>query len=315
MSAFGFIDSLLDKGRNEGSNAHSVLSVLHVIGFKLVIQDLIILYEAEIRVSVFGGIFCAMALWELFAPRRSLQVSKFVRWSSNMGILVINTIILRLVFPAAAIGVSVFAASHNWGFFNILAWPIWVEVLLSVIVLDMVIYSQHVMFHAVPSLWRVHRIHHADVDFDVSTGVRFHPIEILLSMLIKMVAVCVLGAPALAVIVFEVLLNGTSMFNHGNVRLPQLIDKFVRLVLVTPDMHRVHHSVVVGETNSNFGFNLSCWDRVFGTYQAVPAAGHESMIVGLEEFRELRRQSLWHLLLMPLMDKTGTYPFGRRESE
>ena len=315
MSAFESIDSSLDKGSENERNTHSVLSVPNVIGCKLVMQDLIILYEVEIRVSVFGGIFFAMALWELVAPRRSLQVSKFVRWSSNIGILVINTIILRLAFPAAAIGVSVFAASHNWGLFNVLTWPVWVEVLLSVIVLDLVIYSQHVMFHAVPSLWRVHRIHHADIDFDVSTGVRFHPIEILLSMLIKMVAVCVLGAGPLAVIVFELLLNGTSMFNHGNVRLPQLIDKFVRLVLVTPDMHRVHHSLVVGETNSNFGFNLSCWDRVFGTYQAVPGAGHESMIVGLEAFRELRRQSLWDLLLMPLMDERGTYPFGRRESE
>ena len=273
------------------------------------------MHEAQIRVCVFAGIFAAIALWELIAPRRFLQVSRIVRWANNLGIVVINTIILRLLFPTAAVGAAIFATSYNFGIFNFVLWPIWIEVLFSLIVLDLLIYAQHVMFHAFPTLWRVHRIHHADVDFDVSTGVRFHPIEILLSMLIKMVAVCVLGAPALAVIVFEVLLNGTSMFNHGNVRLPQLIDKFVRLVLVTPDMHRVHHSVVVGETNSNFGFNLSCWDRVFGTYQAVPAAGHESMIVGLEEFRELRRQSLWHLLLMPLMDKRGTYPFGRRESE
>jgi len=280
-----------------------VLSLPKGIGRNLGMQNFIIMHEAQIRVCVFAGIFAAIALWELIAPRRVLQVSKIVRWANNLGIVVINTIILRLLFPTAAVGAAIFATSYNFGIFNFVLWPIWIEVLFSLIVLDLLIYAQHVMFHAFPTLWRVHRIHHADVDFDVSTGVRFHPIEILLSMMIKMAAICVLGAGPLAVIIFEVLLNGTSMFNHGNIKLPQLTDKWVRFVLVTPDMHRVHHSVIAEETDRNFGFNLSCWDRIFGTYKAQPYAGHRNMAVGLEQFREPWMQSLWKLILMPILNE------------
>tara|TARA_B100000315_G_scaffold176253_1_gene164755 strand:+ start:656 stop:1495 length:840 start_codon:yes stop_codon:yes gene_type:complete len=265
--------------------------------------NFIIMHEVQIRVGVFAGIFAAIALWELIAPRRVLQVSKIVRWANNLGIVVINTIILRLLFPTAAVGAAIFAASYNFGIFNFVLWPVWIEALFSLIVLDLLIYVQHVMFHAFPALWRVHRIHHADVDFDVSTGVRFHPIEILASMMIKMAAIGVLGAAPLVVIIFEVLLNGTSMFNHGNIKLPQLVDKWVRFVLVTPDMHRVHHSVIAEETDRNFGFNLSCWDRIFGTYKAQPDAGHRNMAVGLEQFREPRMQSLWKLVLMPILNE------------
>ena len=195
-------------------------------------QSIIVLYEAEIRACVFGGIFFAMAIWELVAPRRSLQISKLVRWSCNMGIVVINTVMLRLIFPAAAVGASVFAASHNWGVFNVISLPLWVEVSLSLILLDLLIYGQHRMFHAVPVFWRIHKVHHADPDFDVTTGVRFHPVEILLSMCVKMVAVIFLGAGVFAVIVFESLLNATSMFNHGNVRLAPSVDKWVRKILI-----------------------------------------------------------------------------------
>ena len=280
-----------------------VLSLPKGIGCNLEMQNFIIMHEAQIRVCVFAGIFAAIALWELIAPRRFLQVSRIFRWANNLGIVVINTIILRLLFPAAAVGAAIFATSYNFGLFNFVLWPIWIEVLFSLIVLDLLIYAQHVMFHAFPTLWRVHRIHHADVDFDVSTGVRFHPIEILLSMMIKMAAIVVLGAAPLAVIIFEVLLNGTSMFNHGNIKLPQLVDKWVRFVLVTPDMHRVHHSVIAEETDRNFGFNLSCWDRIFGTYKAQPYAGHRNMAVGLEQFREPRMQSLWKLILMPILNE------------
>lgn len=274
-------------------------------------HSIIVLYEAEIRMCVFGGIFFAMAIWELIAPRRSLQISKLVRWSCNIGIVIINTVMLRLIFPAATVGVSVFAASHNWGVFNAVEWPIWVEVLLSLVLLDLLIYCQHVMFHAVPVFWRIHKVHHADLDFDVSTGVRFHPAEILLSMLVKIVAVIILGAGVFAVIVFEALLNATSMFNHGNVRLAPYVDNLVRKILVTPDMHRVHHSVVIDETNSNFGFNLAIWDRLFGTYRAAPSLAHESMNIGLEKYGKQHRQSLWSLLLMPLRGEPGTSPFGR----
>ena len=280
-----------------------VLSLPKGIGCNLEMQNFIIMHEAQIRVCVFAGIFAAIALWELIAPRRFLQVSRIFRWANNLGIVVINTIILRLLFPAAAVGAAIFATSYNFGLFNFVLWPIWIEVLFSLIVLDLLIYAQHVMFHVFPTLWRVHRIHHADVDFDVSTGVRFHPIEILLSMMIKMAAIVVLGAAPLAVIIFEVLLNGTSMFNHGNIKLPQLADKWVRFVLVTPDMHRVHHSVIAEETDRNFGFNLSCWDRIFGTYKAQPYAGHRNMAVGLEQFREPRMQSLWKLILMPILNE------------
>ena len=279
------------------------------------VQSLIVLYEAEIRVCVFGSIFFAMASWELIAPRRSLQISKLVRWSCNIGIVVVNTVILRLIFPAATVGASVFAASHNWGVFNAVAWPIWVEVSLSLVLLDLLIYCQHVMFHAVPMFWRIHKVHHADLDFDVSTGVRFHPAEILFSMFVKMIAVVFLGAGVLTVIVFESLLNATSMFNHGNVRLAPAVDKWVRKIVVTPDMHRVHHSVVIDETNSNFGFNLAFWDRLFGTYRAAPNMAHETMNIGLETFGEEYRQSLWSLLLMPLRDEQDAPPFGRGGGE
>ena len=197
-----------------------------------------------------------------------------------------NTVVVRLLVPLAPVALALLAAERGWGLLNLVALPFWFEVALSVIVLDFVIYLQHVMFHAVPALWRLHRMHHADLDFDVTTGSRFHPVEILLSVLLKMAAVVVIGPPAAAVLIFEVLLNGTSMFNHGNVRLPVSLDRVLRWFVVTPDMHRVHHSDIPAETNSNFGFNLPWWDRLFGTYRAQPALGHENMTIGLDTFRE-----------------------------
>ena len=268
-------------------------------------HDLIVEFEQHVRLSAFLGVFVLVALWEIAAPRRPLQASKVVRWTSNIGIVVLDTVLVRLVFPVAAAGVAAVAGSLGWGLFNVLAWPMWVEVLLAVVVLDLVIYGQHVMFHAVPGLWRLHMVHHADMDFDLTTGVRFHPFEILLSMVIKMAAITALGAAPLAVILFEIVLSATSIFNHGNVVLPAALDRLLRLVVVTPDMHRVHHSVVANETNSNFGFNLPWWDRLFGTYRAQPAAGHERMSIGLAQFRDPRRQWLWHMLALPFTGAGG----------
>ncbi len=230
--------------------------------------------------------------------------------------MVLDTLAVRFLIPLGAMGAAVLAQQHGWGLFNNLALPEWLAAALSVVALDLAIYLQHVMFHAVPLLWRLHMVHHADLDFDVTTGVRFHVLEILLSMLIKMAVVLLLGAPAVGVLAFEVLLNATSMFNHGNVRLPAWLDRILRLFVVTPEMHRVHHSVHVRETNSNFGFNLPWWDFLFGTYKGQPADGHEGMTVGLEQFRDERRADRLHwMLLLPFLGRPGDYPVNRRGAD
>ncbi|MGC2823500.1 MAG: sterol desaturase family protein [Pseudolabrys sp.] len=272
-------------------------------------------YEPYIRLGAFGGVFAVMAIWELFGPRRKQAIRRGWRWPNNLGVVAVNTLLVRLVFPTTAVGLSLLAETRGWGLFNLMAFPAWVGVVSSVVVLDLAIYLQHVLFHAVPSLWRLHRMHHADLEFDVSTGLRFHPIEILLSMLIKFTVVAALGAPAVAVLIFEVLLNATSMFNHGNVRIPTGLDRMLRWIVVTPDMHRVHHSILSRETNSNFGFNLPWWDRLFGTYRAQPTAGHDDMTIGIEQFREPRELGLDRMLLQPFRGGTGRYPLGRREGE
>ena len=271
-------------------------------------------YEPLIRLGSFAGIFAAMALWELLAPRRRQAIGRSRRWPSNLGIVALNTLLVRLVFPVAAVGVALLAETRGWGLFRVLPAPASLAVIASVILLDLAIYFQHVLFHAVPVLWRLHRMHHTDLEFDVSTGARFHPFEIVLSMVIKLGVVAALGAPAAAVLIFEVLLNATSMFNHGNVRVPMQLDGVLRWVVVTPDMHRVHHSVVPRETNSNFGFNLPWWDRLFGTYRAQPAAGHEGMTIGIEQFREPRELRLDRMLMQPFRDDDRSYALGRRES-
>lgn len=267
--------------------------------------------EPVLRLAAFFGIFLAVASWEVLAPRRKLNFTRTRRWPSNLGIVALNTLILRLVFPAAAVGVAVLAQAKGFGLFNSFPVPYAVAVVVSVIALDLIIYLQHVLVHAVPALWRLHRMHHADLDYDVTTGARFHPIEIVLSMLIKLASVSALGAPPVAVLIFEVLLNATAMFNHGNVRLPRGIDRLLRLVVVTPDMHRVHHSVIVDETNSNFGFNLPWWDRLFGTYRDQPALGHEGMTIGIEQFRTSADLRLDRMLIQPLRGETGDYPITR----
>ncbi len=277
-------------------------------------DNFIATYETTIRLGAFFGIFSVMALWELLAPRRVLTQSKSARWMNNIALVIVNTVVVRIVFPTAAIGVAAYATEQQWGLFNQVNSPAWLAVIVSVVLLDGLIYMQHVMFHAVPAFWRLHRVHHADMDFDVTTGARFHTIEIVLSMLIKFAAILLLGPPLAAVVIFEVLLNATSMFNHSNVRLPLELDRLLRVFIVTPDMHRVHHSHYAHETNSNFGFSLSLWDRLFGTYRAQPDDGHENMVIGIDTFRDSKQCiPLYRLLLMPFWGTVTDYAINRRK--
>jgi sterol desaturase/sphingolipid hydroxylase (fatty acid hydroxylase superfamily) len=278
-------------------------------------SDLILSNEPMIRMGFFLGILLAMAIWEVAAPRRRREIPRLLRWSSNLGVVVIDTLLVRLTFPIVAVGLAIIAEQRGWGLFNILDVPGWVAFVVSVLALDLAIYLQHVMFHAVPALWRLHRMHHADLEFDVTTGLRFHPIEILLSMGIKLAVVAVLGPPAVAVLVFEVLLNATAMFNHSNIAIPPAIDRVLRMIVVTPDMHRVHHSIHPSETNSNFGFNLPWWDRLLGTYRPQPREGHEAMTIGIEQFRTRRDLWLDRMLVQPLRGPASGYPINREEEE
>lgn len=277
-------------------------------------DEFILSNEIAIRLACFFGVFLVMASWEVLAPRRVLKLSKLMRWANNLGLVAFNSFLLRLLFPAAAVGVAALAADNDWGLMNYYDVPFVIAVVLSVIAMDCVIYLQHVMVHAVPLLWRLHRVHHADPDFDVTTGARFHPIEIILSMLIKFATIVLLGAPVLAVIVFEIVLNAMAMFNHSNIRLPGVIDKALRFLVVTPDMHRVHHSVEDDEANSNFGFNLSWWDRLFGTYRDQPRAGHEAMHIGIHHYDDPKLVSwLSGMLKLPFIGKITAYAINRRQ--
>jgi sterol desaturase/sphingolipid hydroxylase (fatty acid hydroxylase superfamily) len=277
-------------------------------------SELVLSNEPVIRIAAFLGVLIAMAAWEVAAPRRSRAIPRAVRWTSNLGIVGIDTILVRLSFPVPAVGLAVVAEERGWGLLNSVDVPVWLTVVVSVLALDLAIYLQHVMFHAVPAFWRLHRMHHADLEFDVTTGLRFHPVEILLSMGIKLAVVAVLGPPAVAVLVFEVLLNATSMFNHGNVRIPPGVDRVLRWLVVTPDMHRVHHSIHPHETNSNFGFNLPWWDRLLGTYRAQPRDGHEAMTIGIEQFRTRRDLWLDRMLIQPLLGPASGYPINRERA-
>ena len=280
----------------------------------MTIYEFITENEKPIRLSFFIGTLAIMALWEIIAPKRALTVSKALRWTNNLGLVFFNSFILRLLFPAAAVGVAAFASEHGWGLLNYYSIPFALSVVISIIAMDFIIYLQHVLVHAVPVLWRLHRVHHADLDYDVTTGARFHTLEIILSMLIKFATIVVLGPPVVAVIIFEVTLNAMAMFNHGNVGLPKALDKMLRWFIVTPDMHRVHHSVEDDETNSNFGFNLSWWDRLFGTYRDQPRGGHQGMKIGIHKFTDVK-QTNWitGMLAIPFMGKMSGYVINRRE--
>ncbi|WP_298856106.1 sterol desaturase family protein [uncultured Ruegeria sp.] len=264
-------------------------------------SDTILAAEPTIRLVAFLGILAVMALWEVAAPRRRREIPRVVRWTNNLALVVLDTAILRLTFPILAVGLAVMAEDRGWGLFNNIDVPVWVAIAVSMLLLDLAIYLQHVMFHAVPGLWRLHRMHHADLDFDATTGLRFHPLEILISMGIKLAVVAALGPPAVAVLLFEVVLNATALFNHANIDLPRPLDRILRWIIVTPDMHRVHHSIDPRETNSNFGFNLPWWDRLLGTYVAQPAKGHKGMVVGIKLFRTRRDLWLDRMLIQPFL--------------
>lgn len=276
-------------------------------------SELLLANESLIRVTLFLGILVALAAGEAAAPRRQRKLSRLLRWSNNIGLVVIDRALLHLVFPLFAVGLALLAEARGWGLLNLFELPFGLALPVSLLALDLAIYLQHVLFHAVPALWRLHRVHHADLEFDVSTGLRFHPVEIVLSMGIKLTVVAALGPPAVAVLIFEVLLNATSMFNHSNLRLPLGLDRVLRWFVVTPDMHRVHHSIHANETNSNFGFNLPWWDRLLGTYRAQPRDGHEGMIIGIDQFRTPRDLWLDRMLVQPLRGAASGYPINRQE--
>jgi len=266
--------------------------------------------EATIRLTAFFGVFAAVAVWEFLAPRKQVTTSKAIRWFSNISITILGTAIVRGLFPVLA---AAFAADQSSsGILNQFFLPYPLKVFGAILAFDLVIYGQHFMFHSIPLLWRLHMMHHADLDIDVTTGLRFHPFEVVLSMGIKIIAVMIIGPPVLAVIIFEILLNGTSMFNHGNILIPLNVDRVLRLIIVTPDMHRVHHSVIIKETNSNFGFNFPWWDRLFGTYRAQPTAGHDNMTIGLSQFRDEKKLTLLLLLALPFVGRPGIYPMLRK---
>ena len=255
--------------------------------------------EGTLRIVSFFGVLSIIALWEIIAPRRALTTRKGRRWFANLSMIAIATILARLTIPLLPVGLAILAQELGWGILNIIAAPPWLAMAIAVIALDLVIYLQHVLFHFLPVLWRLHRMHHTDLDLDASTGNRFHPLEIVISIGIKLGAILVIGASPLAVLLFEILLNATATFNHGNIRIPLGIDRWLRTFLVTPDMHRVHHSIIPHETNSNFGFSLPWWDYLGGTYRAQPSAGHLEMTIGLKEFRDPSRLTLPRLLVQP----------------
>lgn len=256
-------------------------------------------YELWFRLSVFVGLLVLLIGIELARPKRSLQRSRQSRWSSNALVISIDTIVLRLLFPAAAVGVALWGSEYGYGLLNWIALPGWLTILLAFVILDFAIWAQHLLFHRIPWLWRLHRMHHTDIDVDVTTALRFHPLEMVLSMLIKMAVIILIGAPVTAVVLFEVVLNGVAMFNHSNIRLNTKVDRVLRLFIVTPDMHRVHHSWHKHETNSNYGFNLPWWDFIFATYRDQPQDGHDKMTLGINQFREPQDNQIHHILLQP----------------
>ena len=262
--------------------------------------DQVLNREPLIRLGIFLGVFALMALWEWLAAKRARPVSRLRRWPNNIGIAFLDTVVTRIVAPTGAFGFAIFADARGWGLFHVLVLPTWLKLLVSLLLLDLAIYLQHRLFHYMPLLWRLHRMHHADLDVDVTTGARFHPVEILLSLGIKFLVIVIVGPPQIAVLVFEVGLNASSMFNHSNVRIRASVERWLRWLVVTPDMHRVHHSILRNETDSNFGFNFPWWDRLFKTYRAQPQAGHEGMTLGIEQFRDPKELQLHRMLLQPL---------------
>ena len=265
-------------------------------------QQWLVANEPLVRLSIFVSILLCMMILEVLAPKRALTQSKPYRWLNNISLVVFNTLLMRLLLPFATVGVAIYAKDKGLGLFTLIDWPFWIEVVLSILILDCIIYWQHRIFHKIPVLWKLHRVHHIDQDIDVTTGSRFHPVEIFLSLFIKFSIVLLLGVPVVAVILFEVLLNATAMFNHSNIALPKTLDRFIRYFLVTPDMHRVHHSNIKAETNSNYGFNIPLWDRIFNSYKDQPKLGHQDMVIGVDGFTDtVKTQNVLKLLKHPFV--------------
>jgi len=256
-------------------------------------------HEPAIRLGVFLAMLAAMAAWELAAPARRAEVPRLIRWSNNLALVVVDTAVLRLVLPVLAVGAAVWAQAQGIGLLHLAPLPGWLAVVLAILALDLAIYGQHILMHKTPALWRLHRMHHADPLVDVTTGLRFHPLEILLSMLLKIALVVSLGAPPVAVLLFEVILNAASLFNHANIRLPPRVEALARLILITPDLHRIHHSEIRAETDSNYGFSVPWWDRLFRTFRARPALGPDGVVAGIGAFGTARDQWLDRLLIQP----------------
>jgi len=278
------------------------------------LEEFIVIHESNLRLGAFLGGLLLLALLEKIIPERQLSISKLKRWTNNIGLVALSTVLVRLLLPTAAVGAAYLAGQNDWGMLNQLQYPAWLNVVAAVILLDLSIYLQHLSFHVLPLFWRFHRVHHSDRDCDVSTGLRFHPIEILVSIKFKMLVIFVLGAPVLAVVIFEAILNFMSMFTHANVHLHSTLDKLLRLFMVTPDMHRIHHSVKENETNSNFGFFIPWWDRVFGTYLAYPEGGQSGMTLGLDQFNKDRSQTFFGLIAMPVVRTIRGYAINARDA-
>ncbi len=270
-------------------------------------QNILVDHETAVRTFFFFGVFIAVAIWEMKNPRRTQTIPRNIRWAANFGIVIMSTLSIRFLFPFFTVGMAVFCQKQGWGFLNYFDFSYGAKIILSLLFFDMAIYLQHVLGHTVPLIWRLHRMHHADLEYDVSTGLRFHPIEVIFSIMVKMVFIAALGPPAVAVLISEISLNVIAMFNHGNVNIPEKVDKILRLFIITPDMHRVHHSATRAETDSNYGFFLPWWDWIGGTYVAQPQKGHKEMTIGLEYFRELKFLKLHWLLAQPFISKQG-YP-------
>jgi sterol desaturase/sphingolipid hydroxylase (fatty acid hydroxylase superfamily) len=271
-------------------------------------------FEALIRMAAFAVVLGAVAVWEFLRPRRRSSLRRATRWPSNLGLLAVDAVVVRLLAPGAAIAVAVTAEAGGWGLLNVLSLPAGIAVIVAIVLLDLALYFQHIMFHAVPTLWRLHRVHHSDLDFDATTGIRFHPVEILISTAIKCAVVAAIGAAPIAVLAFEVVLNAAALFNHANASLPAAVEPWLRWLVVTPDVHRVHHSEQYDESSSNFGFNLPWWDRIFGTYKAQPRMGHAAMTIGVDAFRSEEDSRLDRLLIQPLQNTAGRYPINRRQA-
>lgn len=278
-------------------------------------KELFFEYETVIRLGSFLGLFALFALWEIASPRRKLLELRRFRWINNFGLIIISSVLVRFIFPTAAVGIALLVEENHWGFLYSFGLPFPVHFFAAFILMDLSLYFQHIMFHALPLFWRFHRVHHSDLDCDITTGLRFHPFEMVISILIKFVTIASIGAPVIAVVIFEIILNAAAMFTHSNIKMTKSIESLLRWFIVTPDMHRIHHSLNVYETNNNFGFFISIWDRFFGTYLKQPEKGHENMQIGLKNFRKGRWQDLRWLIYLPFVSRLDDYAINKRSME